>query len=548
MAYILQRAFSSLLSEVKKRDDPDSVIAQLKTLSNHQHFQYVGKVCLLVQSAKWNRVNTLRAILKFWKSRNELHLLINTMYPESKETPLRWAALNGSVDAIRLLLEYGADVNEKEMYNAIGAKSVRSYVGSHYLGYLEETDKLSKATYDEKAPRRTPLYWACLGNSTASADVLLQNRSDVNISDSNKWTPAHWAAFHGNDQMLSNLLANGAKPNGRVCGVPQPFTSMVSRDNPARLEFFSVLMEMARRSGFPNWYGGWTSLSFAARRLSIGSMKLLLEHGADPNPKETSGRRLFSSIIDTDRGPYNSVFAVLDLLIEHGANIDAGGSKMCALYHATRKGDIALVKYLLKKGATVSPDCLLAAAGTGNIGLCRLFIDSGSNVDYFDGISTPLSAASRIGSMEVVDHLLQNGADANEPLRDAEARPLCRACKSHVNETGKIKKVILRLMESGADGSMPSVPWDNKTPLHVFHKELKRKSIIPSRRAALVEVVALLEFQQFAVMYGRDDSIFFSFLNRDESTSQGLLKKIGGYLISDDDVEVVLQGIAKSTS
>jgi ankyrin repeat protein len=96
-------------------------------------------------------------------------------------TPLGFAAHFGKVEAVQVLLEYGADVNAL----------------SH-----------SKVSF---IPSNTALHAAIAGNkSTAVIEILIKNGADVNAIDSHEHTPIQAAAFEGNLDITRLLLDNGA--------------------------------------------------------------------------------------------------------------------------------------------------------------------------------------------------------------------------------------------------------------------------------------------------------------------------------------------------
>ncbi|WP_442603152.1 ankyrin repeat domain-containing protein [Paenibacillus sp. KN14-4R] len=97
-------------------------------------------------------------------------------------TPLGYAAHFGNVDAVQVLLDYGADVNAV----------------SH-----------SKVTY---IPSNTALHAAIAGERNLDViKLLLANKAQTDILDSNGQTCLHTAAFHDdNEDIIRLLLAHGA--------------------------------------------------------------------------------------------------------------------------------------------------------------------------------------------------------------------------------------------------------------------------------------------------------------------------------------------------
>lgn len=105
-------------------------------------------------------------------------------------TLLGFAAHFGQVDAVRLLLEYGAEVNAL----------------SH-----------SKVSY---IPSNTALHAAIAGERNMEViKLLLAHRAQTDIFDSNGHTCLHTAAFHDdNVQIIDWLIAHGANVDAKVAG------------------------------------------------------------------------------------------------------------------------------------------------------------------------------------------------------------------------------------------------------------------------------------------------------------------------------------------
>jgi hypothetical protein len=95
-------------------------------------------------------------------------------------TPLIWASRSGSVDAIRMLLDAGADVN------------------------------LSGPSGDDWDA--TPLQHAILERQPAAVGVLLDRGADPNHRGAGSQAPLHLAAGDADPTMLKLLLAHGADP------------------------------------------------------------------------------------------------------------------------------------------------------------------------------------------------------------------------------------------------------------------------------------------------------------------------------------------------
>jgi hypothetical protein len=114
-----------------------------------------------------------------------------------------------------------------------------------------------------------PLLAAVLMNNIDAARLLLAQGADPNVCDNAGTAPLRWCAEHGHLEMARLLL---------LCGATKTI----------------------HESGGPT---GMNALGFAATRLNVDMVRLLLAHGADPR------------IEDVD---YTTTFRLLEYAVEHG--------------------------------------------------------------------------------------------------------------------------------------------------------------------------------------------------------------------------------------
>lgn len=159
---------------------------------------------------------------------------------------------------------------------------------------------------------------------------------------------------------------------------------------------------------------------------------------------------------------------------------------------------IAEIKSLLK---TVDPNCiapkvneeefnpyhyievahtpLSAAARIGNLEIAKLLLDAGSQIDFYDVyVQSPLMAAAEAGHLDFVKFLVKNGADINA-VSDNHGTPLHCAAK------GGQLEVVSYLLEQGAN--MNAYVYREGTPLNSAAKNGHREVL-----ALLIDRGALL--------------------------------------------------------
>ena len=114
----------------------------------------------------------------------------------------------------------------------------------------------------------------------------------------------------------------------------------------------------------PHWlYAGDTPLHLAAAALQLGTVKILLQSGANPNAENRRGATPIHYACDprpSSRGTWKPAAqaAVIDVLVGHGGNLDHGDrGGATPLHRAVRARSAAAVRQLLALGART--DCRL---------------------------------------------------------------------------------------------------------------------------------------------------------------------------------------------
>ena len=138
---------------------------------------------------------------------------------------------------------------------------------------------------------------------------------------------------------------------------------------------------------------------------------------------------------------------IVKFLIENGVNVNADCGK--PLSSASRGNHIDVVKYLVENGADVnlpvySINSLDIAASKGNINVVKYLIEKGSDIHHLDDM--PLYCAVESNHIKTVKYLIENGANINV-LDNIIIRTAIK---------NDYVKVVKYLIEKGADiSSLP---------------------------------------------------------------------------------------------
>ena len=234
-------------------------------------------------------------------------------------TPLVFAAREGSLDAAKVLVEAGADVNQVTEY-----------------GW-------------------TPLLVATNNRNYKLGAYLLEHGANPNIANKGGWTPLYLATdnrnIEGGDypvpkpdmdnlEYIALLLKHGANPNLRV------------RENTLSRTIFTM-----------QWFfePGATPFVRAAQSSDVALMKLLLAHGADPKLATDFGDTALTAAggigwvegVTYERSPKENLEAVrllLDLGLDPNAANKDGRTPLMAAAH---KGRNDVIQLLVDRGAKI---------------------------------------------------------------------------------------------------------------------------------------------------------------------------------------------------
>ena len=191
----------------------------------------------------------------------------------------------------------------------------------------------------------------------------------------------------------------------------------------------------------------------AASSGDMKSVETLLKLGADVNTQNHEKQTPLHLAFD------RKDYAIVKLLLENGANVDAKDSYGTPLHKACLLGKLEMVKILLKHNANVNERTKtrktplhLACRNTESPTIAELLLENGALVDAQDCFSwTPLDHAYDLERLQIAQALLTHGAS----VRTITLHQAC--CKGHLEG---VKKLIQLNADVNATDEM------QRTPLH----------------------------------------------------------------------------------
>ena len=313
-------------------------------------------------------------------------------------TALIVAAQKGHLDVLQLLLDQNADINARD------SQEWTALIWAAYDGHLNVVQGLLDRNADIKSENNdgwTALNGAACRGHLDVVQLLLDQNADVNAKANSGYTPLHNASLLGHTSVIKCLIENGADPKVKT-RKGKTASSLCARyghlDSLILLQKYqddsdTTLFLAGAKGGHLNimkhMFGsvqvdamndkGWTALHIAAYNGHIKIVKLLKLKGADLNVRtrnnetalELAVKRNHFDICEylmtrMDKGAFKYGFN-LACLLGHLAMAKLFQSNMnqndiyeslrlkehTPLWHACKRGDIDMVKYLLDLDASL---------------------------------------------------------------------------------------------------------------------------------------------------------------------------------------------------
>lgn len=395
-------------------------------------------------------------------------------------SPLHFAAREGHLEAVRLLLEAGADPADGGLdgQNLAAVARERGYEAVARLLEEAKARRAHTAPADPLAPDH-PIHAAAAGDDVETVRRMLDAEPGlVHRGDRKGGTPLHRAAAAGARGVVALLLDRGADVHavhgagpgdeaGYAAAGFQPIDLALFWHGRGDLETAHLLLArgaahdlvVAAALGGRDRVAalldedptrirdvrpcGTRPLSAAVQFGHEDVVRLLLARGADPNWAEgvyaPRGAALHGAARAGSRG-------LVELLLDHGADpnghIDSSGNAV----YAARTPELRAL--LLARGGTLDAFDLVFLDEDDEV-LRRVAADP----RFADtGCGGALAAAVTRGKRDLLVRLLEAGA---------RVPPMLTACRSYLLEDPGMLRLLL---ESGMDPNLPN--WQQATPLH----------------------------------------------------------------------------------
>ena len=320
----------------------------------------------------------------------------------SGETALYWAAREGHLQAVNLLLDRGAKVQ--------GWSSCK-------------TDPLCMAAFNG--------HMACVQRLLAAGSPIVSGKQYGHSALNN-------AAQKGHVGILKLLLEQGGAANAESSPTGSSPLFIAAREG--QLACMKALLDAGANINLPDG-SGRTALYEAAEQGQVASLVWLLAQGA--NRQGWHSCKNDPLCIAACQGH----MVCVQKLVEAGAHIITGREYgFNALFLAAQEGHAEILQYFLDQGISANVQCspfagrpLLVAAERGQLDCMHILLNAGAKVDHPDHKGrTALYFAAGHGQTQALTLLLEQGAKV-KGWSGYQCDPLCRAAfKGHLACVGKL--------------------------------------------------------------------------------------------------------------
>jgi len=271
---------------------------------------------------------------------------------KSNRTPLLVACPSSSSQFIKTLVDLGAHVNVQRTDHKF-APVVLAANWNDYMATLILLQYGADANIQDDR-RLTPLHYSALEGNFSVSKLLIESGCKVNMRDNEDKTPLYLAVQNKHEHVVKLLLESNADVNMRYIQDPKERVYIVRGKDKGRPTWYCVMVEKSLLGSFLKRTSGG--------RLDVADFGTVLKSGWGENPSDSTreemsnkARALYKEVQGNallHQACENNDTQLVKLLVEHGADINCRDTEgFTPLHVAAIHGNMQIVKKFVELGA-----------------------------------------------------------------------------------------------------------------------------------------------------------------------------------------------------
>ncbi|KXH68953.1 hypothetical protein CSAL01_09196 [Colletotrichum salicis] len=355
---------------------------------------------------------------------------------KSGDTPLHWAIAHNQQDFALFLLNEGADINIQNT-NGKTALHMATAMDHRYFTKILIENKADLELQDSEG--YTCLRWAARYEHQRTVNTLLEAGAKVSASDKDGYTALRWAAREGYKLIVKTLIDRGSS-------IQSPGSEEWTLLSWAAQEGQDYIISLLAKRGVNldvSDSEGLTALSWAVKYNHEMTVWQLIKGGADVNKPEIKGNQPLHLAVDNTSGHHDkSSLNILWILLQNRAEAVIGQHLECCQVliqkaeHLVNTKDLSwrtplneavstvylpIVEMLLRHDAQIDAQTrkgqtpLYLSILQDHPIVAEFLVKKGANLQILNTNKrwTALHLAALIGSLDIVEMLINHGADVN---------------------------------------------------------------------------------------------------------------------------------------
>ncbi|KAL6354208.1 hypothetical protein LRP88_12542 [Fusarium phalaenopsidis] len=371
-------------------------------------------------AARWGLLDGFRVLLE-----------AGAHHDTDDDPPLIHAVNSGKREIVEMLLEKGAKVDAKLEYGDFQATPLIIAAQRDYQDLVKLLIEREAGVDTDVWEGSTALHYAIGGDNLEMVKFLVDSGANTGQTQSGEWSALH-KCYAKADCMKALLEAgadlNWAEPDGTALHLAVYYNAL---DVAELILSYRPDLEVKWPSE-KSWDSGYTALHVAASYGFIEMLRLLIEAGADlKSTTPMGGTPLILAVANNSDGCTRALLdkdvPLVEFLLDKKVDINAAASSSgAALIVGAGAGDLGMVKLLVRKGADVNlthpwmystalQKAYMSRTGTeeGRDAVARFLVDEAdADVNAHGGVhGSALDAALLYGTVKAAKFLIERGAD-----------------------------------------------------------------------------------------------------------------------------------------